>query len=218
MADTFDWNDETIAKLRELWAAGLSGSAIGLKMNISKSAVVGKAHRLNLPMRRSPIKRSVESSERKPRPPRRAKGATLPPLGSMAAPAPPAAPVASAAPPAPPAEPDEGASAPRAMLRYIDSRSACCWPIGEPGSKAFRYCADPIVKMGRPYCAHHTALSTVEKQTQVRQPATLAEIQAYAADHRVVVKPATGLSGLVAAVNSHRRMAGLTPYTTTSSA
>ena len=52
-----EWNDETIARLRELWAEGLSTAEIGRRMSVSKNAVVGKAHRLNLPPRPSPIRR-----------------------------------------------------------------------------------------------------------------------------------------------------------------
>ena len=50
-----DWAGEKIANLRELWATDLSTAEIGKRMGISKSAVVGKAHRLNLPARPSPI-------------------------------------------------------------------------------------------------------------------------------------------------------------------
>ena len=52
-----EWNEETIARLRALWAEGLSTAEIGRRMGISKNAVVGKAHRLNLPARASPIRR-----------------------------------------------------------------------------------------------------------------------------------------------------------------
>jgi hypothetical protein len=50
------WPLEKIDLLRSLWARGDSGSEIGRIMGISKNAVVGKAHRLLLPPRPSPIK------------------------------------------------------------------------------------------------------------------------------------------------------------------
>lgn len=50
-----EWNEETIARLRALWAKGLSTAEIGRRMAISKNAVVGKAHRLNLPDRKSVV-------------------------------------------------------------------------------------------------------------------------------------------------------------------
>ncbi len=42
--------------LRSLWQRGDSSSQIGRAMGISKNAVVGRAHRLRLPARASPIK------------------------------------------------------------------------------------------------------------------------------------------------------------------
>lgn len=52
-----EWSVEAIDRLRALWAEGLSTAEIGRRMGISKNAVVGKAHRLNLPARPSPIRR-----------------------------------------------------------------------------------------------------------------------------------------------------------------
>ena len=50
----FPWNDDHIATLKALWTAGESCNAIGRKLGCSKNAVVGKAHRLQLPQRRLP--------------------------------------------------------------------------------------------------------------------------------------------------------------------
>ena len=67
----YDWTDDaTIATLRRLWSEGHSTAEIGRRMGISKNAVVGKAHRLDLPGRRSPIKPrdpSAPKPKRKPR-------------------------------------------------------------------------------------------------------------------------------------------------------
>jgi hypothetical protein len=56
-SNDFDWNPDTVARLRSLWAEGLSTAEIGRRMGVSKNAVVGKSHRLNLPARPSPIRR-----------------------------------------------------------------------------------------------------------------------------------------------------------------
>lgn len=45
-----------IETLTREWASGISSAEIGRRMGISKNAVVGKAHRLRLPARQSPIK------------------------------------------------------------------------------------------------------------------------------------------------------------------
>ena len=53
------WTEEQIDQLKELWSEGLSTSEIGRKLGVTKNAVVGKAHRLGLPPRPSPIKRAT---------------------------------------------------------------------------------------------------------------------------------------------------------------
>lgn len=49
------WTDDVIEQLRILWDQGHSTSEIGRRLKFSKGAVVGKAHRLDLPGRPSPI-------------------------------------------------------------------------------------------------------------------------------------------------------------------
>jgi len=51
------WTQELIEQLSVLWAEGHSTAEIGRRLNISKNAVVGKAHRLQLTPRPSPLKR-----------------------------------------------------------------------------------------------------------------------------------------------------------------
>lgn len=51
------WDEETIRHLRDLWAQGFSTAEIGRRLSVSKNAIVGKAHRLDLDARPSPIKR-----------------------------------------------------------------------------------------------------------------------------------------------------------------
>ncbi len=81
-----EWNQETIARLHALWAEGHSTAEIGRRMSVSKNAVVGKAHRLNLPARPSPIRRTGTTSAPRPAMPRRLVGPTLPPLPASLAP------------------------------------------------------------------------------------------------------------------------------------
>ena len=43
------WNDEKVARLKELWGSGKTASQIAeILGGISRNAVIGKAHRLNL--------------------------------------------------------------------------------------------------------------------------------------------------------------------------
>ncbi len=50
------WNEDLIGRLGTLWAEGLSTAEIGRRLGVSKNAVVGKAHRLQLTPRPSPVK------------------------------------------------------------------------------------------------------------------------------------------------------------------
>jgi GcrA cell cycle regulator len=59
------WNDEKINRLKKLWSEGLTTGEIGKRLSVSKNAVVGKAHRLGLKGRPSPIKRPARPAEPK---------------------------------------------------------------------------------------------------------------------------------------------------------
>jgi GcrA cell cycle regulator len=50
------WTDELVSELSRLWAEGLSTAEIGRRLGLTKNAVVGKAHRLALAPRPSPLK------------------------------------------------------------------------------------------------------------------------------------------------------------------
>lgn len=137
MAPDANWTDELIARLRALWAEGHSAAEIGRRMGISKNAVVGKAHRLDLPARPSPI--ILKGAKRQPRmlPKLRAKG----PLALLAEPVRPHVPRPAAFVATPPV-----------------ARHACCWPFGDPGTPSFRFCGDPGLQ-GKPYCVEHCGLA-----------------------------------------------------------
>lgn len=61
------WTEETISELTRLWQQGLSTSEIGRRIGMSKNAVVGKAHRLGLIARPSPIKRAAPVQPQPPK-------------------------------------------------------------------------------------------------------------------------------------------------------
>lgn len=87
------WTDERIATLRKMWEGGATASEIATELGgVSRNAVIGKAHRLGLKARPSPVK----ANEKK-------KPAAAPVAKkTAAAPAP-----TAAAPPRAPAEPVE---------------------------------------------------------------------------------------------------------------
>lgn len=50
-----DWDAAQIARLRTFWDEGHSAAEIGRRMGTTKNAIIGKARRLELPSRPSPI-------------------------------------------------------------------------------------------------------------------------------------------------------------------
>ncbi len=144
-----EWNDEAISRLRALWDEGHSTAEIGRRLGVTKNAVVGKSHRLNLSPRPSPIRRSHEGETPRRQQARRVVGPTLPSLEQVA---PVVVPVRVAPRPA-----LRAVFTPRASVRV----SACCWPIGEPGTPSFRFCDDGAMH-GKPYCEEHAALAYVK--------------------------------------------------------
>ena len=153
------WTDVNIAKLRKLWDEDLSTAEIGRCLNVSKNAVVGKAHRLDLSTRKSPIKPDPHRHDCRPSPSRSPRLRTILPtltIRQRALPAP-----ATIAEPASPASTaltaaaTLGATPDQQPLR--DARQ-CCWPIGDPGTSNFRFCDVPFLP-GKPYCEAHARLA-----------------------------------------------------------
>ena len=52
------WNEEKLTNLRRLWDEGIPITKIGIELGVSRNAIAGKAHRLGLPKRNSPISKS----------------------------------------------------------------------------------------------------------------------------------------------------------------
>ena len=168
-----DWTDQTVAILRLLWSEGHSTAEIGRRMGTTKNAIVGKAHRLVLPARPSPIRAAppdyAERTHRvKPSPPALAR--LLP--AAPAAPRPPTAPsqVVEAAPitlPSPSPTPTPEPPPARPVSPVTARRTSTCqWPIGEPGKAGFHLCGDEPVP-GKPYCPSHCGRAYVRPRTAV---------------------------------------------------
>ncbi len=138
------WTEERISDLVRLWDAGHSASHIGNAIGVTKNAVIGKAHRLKLPARPSPIRHATAPSTPKPNP--------KPVSVSVSAPKP-----LIKARPKPVVR---AARAPRAARAH--GVASCLWPIGDPSTPDFHFCgaeAEP----GKPYCSEHCARAYVSR-------------------------------------------------------
>ncbi len=59
------WDEKNLERLKKLWDEGLPITKIGLELGVSRNAIAGKAHRLGLPKRNSPISKSGEPRKNK---------------------------------------------------------------------------------------------------------------------------------------------------------
>ncbi len=178
ISERFDWTDDVVDSLRRLWAEGHSTAEIGRRIGASKNAVVGKAHRLDLPGRLSPIAKENMPSRRPSKPPIAARLPDIVPvdatkLKSNAA----RTPVIVCT-----VEPKTGLVLPKPAVECIPpqphetSRAlgrpgrTCCWPIGEPGKTTFRFC-DVSIESRAPYCPDHARRAYV-RRAETSQDAT----------------------------------------------
>ena len=141
-----DWNDERINLLKQLWGQGLTASQIAERLGgVSRNAVIGKAHRLGLSSRPSPIRGGAITG------PRPARKRTAPTTRPAPAPSVDNAPAEIAAESEPVQEP---APKPAPRRAVAGSSKACMWPVGDPKEQNFHFCEEPA-EPGRPYCAKH---------------------------------------------------------------
>jgi len=85
------WTDERIERLKTMWTQGSTASQIAEELGgVSRNAVIGKAHRLGLESRPSPVKAGEEKEKKAP-----ARAPAPAPKAAKPAAAPKAAPVAA---------------------------------------------------------------------------------------------------------------------------
>ena len=131
------WTDEKVAKLKELWGKGNTASQIAeIIGGISRNAVIGKAHRLNLSAKiktrtattNQNFENSLEEKSYKLNKGRRNKFKSLI------------------------IEKDFEPENPK-QLEELDENS-CKWPIGHPNEKSFYFCGRTSLK-DFSYCKLH---------------------------------------------------------------
>lgn len=156
------WNDQTVPLLKRLWKEGLSASQIAYRIpGATRSAVIGKVHRLKLPGRPRQVSYAAKVARQRPSAP--ISTAKMSPIEKRLVSLSFTRQVDSL-PPEPPPQP-RGDKPTLVQLKYGD----CRWPYGDPRHPDFHYCGQP--KDGdRPYCAAHAALA-YELPTRMRRRA-----------------------------------------------
>ena len=126
------WTDERVTLLKKLWGEGRTAAEIAKALGgVTRNAVIGKAHRLKLSNRVSPIqqnKKPVSSSNGNSKTePRKPVVAVVRKSGQGVA--------------------------------LVDLKpSMCRWPFGDPKEENFSFCGEGIVA-GFPYCAEHAKMA-----------------------------------------------------------
>ena len=131
------WTDEKVAKLKELWGKGSTASQIAeIIGGISRNAVIGKAHRLNLSAKiktrtatsNQNFQKSIDEKSIKSRRGRKSKFKSLI------------------------IEKDFEPENPKQLEQLDDS--SCKWPIGHPDEESFYFCGRTSLK-DFSYCKLH---------------------------------------------------------------
>ncbi|MCD8566726.1 MAG: GcrA family cell cycle regulator [Alphaproteobacteria bacterium] len=132
------WTDERVALLKKLWGEGKTAAEIASALGgITRNAVIGKAHRLKLSNRLSPIQPATKKTVKQ------AANTSTPPAEKR---------------PAKVQAPVQIPAGKRLPLSELNSRQ-CRWPEGDPRDKeSFGFCGHSIVP-GLPYCAEHAKVA-----------------------------------------------------------
>lgn len=141
-----DWNEDSIERLKALWASGKSCSQIACHFpNASRSAVIGKVHRLGMVAQEARKRVTIGV------------GPVVTPKARKPAPTPPAAALVILEP----LVLENGAFV---TMETVSNRT-CRWPIGDPLHKDFHFCGNAPQKVGKPFCDAHA-----KKAYQPQQP------------------------------------------------
>ena len=136
--------NSNVARLKELWDQGLPTAQIGKLLGFTKNAVVGKAHRIGLERRPSPIRSTAVKPDRK-----KARSPMVPTLKFEIS-------------------KDEVKEVPKQQtfqpavknLFTNQTKRGCEWPEGHPDESDFKFCGKERFD-DKPYCIDHCAVAYV---------------------------------------------------------
>jgi len=163
-----NWTDERVERLKKLWADGLSASQIAAQLGgVSRNAVIGKVHRLNLPGRaKSGGQASVRTKRTTaaPRAPnyagRTTQSQTSRPVGRSNGGAALKQDLDVVASEEIDTRPVDDVVVPisRRLTLVELSERTCKWPVGDPLQDDFHFCGNDSGDAS-PYCGYHAKLA-----------------------------------------------------------
>ena len=129
------WTDDRVATLKKLWGEGKTAAEIAKELGgVTRNAVIGKAHRLKLSNRVSPIQQNKK-------------------------PAPKVQPAQPVEKKAQKVEPVQTQDNDRPRVALIDLKAGQCrWACGDPREEDFGFCGAKALP-GLPYCAEHAKVA-----------------------------------------------------------
>jgi GcrA cell cycle regulator len=125
------WTDQRVALLKKLWGEGKTAAEIAKELgNVTRNAVIGKAHRLKLSNRVSPIQQNKKPA---------AKPQGLSPEKRVQ-------------------KIIEQDNHRKGVDMLELSARMCRWPLGDPREENFSFCGGGSIE-GLPYCADHAKVA-----------------------------------------------------------
>ncbi len=164
------WTEERVGTLKKLWADGKSASHIAGRLGgITRNAVIGKVHRLGLDGRSTvdhePGPQMRKGGHRKQLLSKKVQVGSAPATVSAASQAPvqyelPFLLMPTVKQPEAPSPIVETTSPAPLRVSLLDLKECMCrWPIGDPQSADFHFCARQKAG-GSSYCEHHARIAT----------------------------------------------------------
>lgn len=159
------WTDERVETLTKLWGEGRTAAEIAKELGgVTRNAVIGKAHRLKLSNRVSPIQQNKKPVKSLKTPEKKSKKRAS-------------------------EQNNQHIDHNRKTVSLMDlNNSMCRWPIGDPQEKSFGFCGDQNIS-GLPYCSEHAKMAyQAATRNRILQAEKEREVTAQAKAHLATKK------------------------------